>query len=291
MDQRQWDFISKTVSNTRQAERVQQQALYRLMEALQNGDDVLVRKLLDMGVLLDAPLYMDGDTASPLAKDLLPRDYPFPFITPVGWAAFTNNTSVLEKLAVLGADFSFPGPTGRDALWMSLMNNAIAAWDWIKNHHDTLGFDIAWQARSTDGKRTTRLMDAVVRRNLDAVRDVLGNVDVGAMDNTGKTALHYNFLQDPYTEVDVAIGRLLINFGAPVATEDHEGVSPAALAHTPEQQTLLDNAVLAKISHEAFERAQAQRLQLEANKPTPAPDPTEPALPQLQKPRQFRPKM
>lgn len=291
MDSRQWDFISKTVSNTRQAERVQQQALYRLMEALQNNDDRTVRALINAGVVIDAPLHMEGDTASPLAKELLPHDYPFPFITPVGWAAFTNNVDVLERLVVLGADLSFPGPTGRDALWMSLMSNAVKSWDWIKNYLIDAGLGVSWQARSTDGKRTTRLMDAVIKRNLDAVRDLLGNVEVGAMDNTGRTALHYNFLQDPYTETDVAIGRLLVNFGAPVGIEDHSGVSPAALAQTPEQQTLLDNAVLAKISHEAFERAQAQRQQMEADKPNKQIDPSDPGFPQIQKPVKMRPKM
>ena len=85
------------------------------------------------------------------------------------------------------------------------------------------------------------------------------------------------------------IAQLLVEYGAPVTTEDHEGVSPAALAQTPEQKSFIDYANLKEITMEAYERAQKQRRQLEADTPTPAPsDPSEPNFPQIQKPVRFK---
>lgn len=288
MNRTSWQVISETASRTRQEERMRQQAVFRLIQSLEQGDDVIFKKLLNMGIPVDAPLYIKGDTSSPLAEELMPDDFPFEFVTPACWAAWHDDVTSLEKLVNSGADLSFPGPTGRDALWFALLNNSVHSWDYIKRQAQETGMDIPWNARTSDGKRKTRLMDAVVYRNLDAVRDLIGHVDLSAYDVHGRTALHYNFLQNPYTEVDVNIGQLLINYGAPVEAEDYEGVSVASLAQTPEQQALMDRAVLAKISQETFEKAQAQRDKLDAQKPSPEMDPSEPQFPQIQKPVIFK---
>ena len=292
MERTAWDVISQTASSTRQEERMRQQAVYRLIQSLEQGDDVIFRKLLQMNIPVDAPLYIKGDTASPLSKEMVPEDFAFEFITPACWAAMHDDVTSLQKLLNAGSDLSFPGPTGRDPLWFALLNSAVHSWDFIKDQAEEHGLEISWNARTSDGKRTTRLMDAVVFMNLDAVRDLIGRVDLSAFDATGRTALHYNFLQDPYTEVDINIGKLLLNYGAPAEAEDYEGVSVASLAQTPEQQALLDKAVLSKISVEAFEKAQAQRDTLDAKKPTPEQDPSEPQFPQIQRPVIFKkPKM
>lgn len=292
MEKHQWALISKTVSGTRQQERMSQQAVFRLIDSLKKQDDVMFRQILDMGISPDAPMFIYSDIAPPLAKEMVPSSYPYDFVTPLAWAAVHDDVEALAKLVEAGADVSFPGPTGRDVLWLAMIHNTFHAWTWIKNHYDQMGLDIPWNARSADGKRTTRLMDAVVHRNLEAVQDMMGRVDVSAVDNTGRTALHYNFLQNPYTDVDSAIARLLINYGAPVHTEDHEGVAPLSLANTPEQEALLDVALLTQVTEEARLRAQQQRNQLEAKQPSPERDPSEPTFPQIQKPVIFkRPKL
>ena len=288
LNRREWDLISHAVSTQRQDERVQQQALFRLFQSVVNRDEDLLARVVKSGTPLDAPLFLGGPSASPLADQFRPLDYPFDQITAMGWAAFTDDVQALKTLYSYGADPQFPGPTGRDPLWMALLGGAIHAWDWLKDVGLQTPYGISWSMRTADGKRTTRLMDAVVRRNFQAAKDIAPLVDLAAVDHTGRTALHYNFLQDPYTDVDEQIARLLIEYEAPIRAEDHEGVSPAALAQTPAQEALVERAALAEISAEVHARAQAQREHLQAVEPTPTPDPSEPQFPQIQKPVKFK---
>ena len=289
LNKREWELISHSVITQRHDERVQQQALFRLFDAVERRDSSLIARLVEHGVPLDAPLQLSGPTATPLADQYRPLDYPFDQISAMGWAAFRDDVDGLELLYRHGADPSFPGPTGRDPLWMAMWANSVHSWDWIKNTSLSSPYGVNWSLRTADGHRTTRLMDAVIRRNLNAARDIVGNVDLHAVDYTGRTALHHNLLQDPYTDMDIQIARLLIEYGAPVNVEDHEGVAPAALAATPEQEALMDRAMLNDISQEAHERAAAQRQHLDAQKPAPMdPDPSEPQFPQIQKPVKFK---
>ena len=296
MDTNAWNTISRTIDATRADERVKQQAVFRLIESLKNSDYIRFQSLLDAGISPDASMLLRGDASPPMALELMEdkylEHYPYDFITPLGWAALHDDVESSRRLVGAGADIAFPGPQGRDALWMALLGASIHTWDFLRNEYTRLGVDVPYSARTTDGKRTTRLMDAVVRRNVTAVADMIKYVPLDAVDYTGRTALHYNFLQDPYNEIDSQIGKMLIQYGAPVQGEDHEGVSPASLAQTPEQTILINRSILAEVTMEAHERAQAQRNQIEANKPGPDMDPSEPAFPQIQKPVRFKtPKM
>lgn len=294
LNKKEWDVVSKTVSAQRQNERVQQQAIYRLFEALETNNQSMVQKLIENTTPLDFPLFFSSsdplhapkvvrDSVVPGADNFKPIDYPFGHITPMGWAAWRDDVDMLDYLERLGADPHFPGADGRDAMWMALWNDAIHAWDWFCDRSPN------WALRTADGKRTTRLIDAVRRRSVHAVRTLVNHVDVSAFDMTGRTALHYNFLQNPYTDADAQIARLLVEYGAPVNSEDHEGVTPAALAQTPEQMAAVQMAELTIISEQAREAAARQRAHLEAQSPTPKPDdPSDPGFPQIQKPVQFK---
>lgn len=77
MKKEAWNAVSHTVAATRQNDRVKQQQVYRLIEALKKTDDVMFKKLIDMGVSPDTPLYLEGDISSPMAKDLF-LDVPRP---------------------------------------------------------------------------------------------------------------------------------------------------------------------------------------------------------------------
>jgi len=293
MKKEAWNAVSHTVATTRQNDRVKQQQVYRLIEALKKTDDVMFKKLIDMGVSPDTPLYLEGDISSPMAKDLF-LDVPaattlkMDFVTPLGFFALSDDVGPMQKLVKSGADLSFPGFHGRDPLWLSMIASAPNAWDFIKSYFVSTGQDIPWRARTSNGKRTTRLMDAVLHRNLDAVRDIIGHVKVDDTDFSGKTALHYNFLQEPYTEIDAQIGRLLVSYGAPVEAEDHDGVAPAALALAPEQKVLIDAAVLSKMTQEAFDRAQSQRTKIDHDNIVKPTDPSDPGFPQIQRPVRFK---
>jgi len=288
LNSRQWNLISESVLKTRQNERIQQQAMYRLFQALSNGDDDMLRRLLENGVVLDLALHKNGESAAPRADEFFPADYPFNQMTPVLWAAFNNDVPTLKILYEYGADILFPAVAGRDALTLAMWNNAVGAWSWLRDTAHEHGMNIPWNQRSNDGKRITRLMDAVRLRNLFAVQEIVTHVDVACWDAQGRTALHHNFLQDPYTDVDYQIARVLVDFGAPTRVEDHEGVSVVALAATPEQEALMDNVLLREISEEARLKAEDQRNRLKANQDQPERDPTEPGFPQIQKPVKFK---
>lgn len=288
LNKQQWDLISHSVMASRQNDRIQQQSMYRVFQALSDGDDIMLRRLLENGVVLDLALHKDGDAAAPRADEFFPSDYPFNTITPVLWAAFNNDVPTLKVLYEYGADILFPAVGGRDAMTMAAWNNSVHTWDWLRDTAMEHGISIPWNQRSNDGKRTTRLMDAVVRRCTFAVQEIASRVDVGLWDATGKTALHHNFLQDPYTDVDYQIARILVDYGSPTRVQDQEGVSVAALASTPEQQALMDNVMLREISEEARLKAEDQRNRIKASQPQPEKDPTEPGFPQIQKPVRFK---
>ncbi|MBN6710009.1 ankyrin repeat domain-containing protein [Haemophilus haemoglobinophilus] len=67
----------------------------------------------------------------------------------------------------------------------------------------------------------TRLIEAVENSNVKAVRILLNHgVNVEEKDKDGRTALHYNFIKDPYTENDRQIGILLTVVGLSPFEED-----------------------------------------------------------------------
>lgn len=288
LNKNQWELITQTVMGTRSAERIEQQGLYRLFQSIVNGDDYMIRRLIEHGVMLDGALLKEGETCAPGAIEFFPVDFPYNHITPVTWAAYNDNVDALSVLYDNGADLLFPSIAGRDAMTVASWNNSVKAWDWIKKTTVESGLNISWNQRSNDGKRITRLMDAVIHRCVFAVKDIANQVDVSAVDAIGRTALHHNFLQDPYTEDDTVIARILIDYGAPVRVEDHDGVSVAALANRSEHEMLLDNALLRQVTEEAHLRAEAQRNRLKASQPEGPKDPSDPGFPQIQKPVKFK---
>ena len=278
----QWQSIVETASAQSRNNRLRQQELYRLFESLKNKR----RHEFDLAAKntpLDIPLLLSGTDASPLAGNFKPENYKFNLITPMTWAACNDDVESLNWLIDAGADPSMPSVDGRDPLWMASIFNSANAWDWLLDH------TTRWNARTVDGKRTTRLIDAVISSNVYAVKDlIMHGIDGKAVDNTGRNALHYNFLQNPYTDNDQTIGRMLVDYGVPSDAKDHEGVAPVALAENEAQQALMEKSLLMKVAAEELEYAKAQRLHLEATKPRLSPseaDPTEPGLPQITKPQ------
>ena len=279
----QWQLISQSITGQRQQERIQQQAIFRVLECLEKQDGAMLDRLVQHGAPVDIPLVLVGPDATPLPDRVKPVGYPFSHISPMGWAAFRDDEHALHMLMNRGADPNFPGPGGRDALWMAIFGQSVRAWDVLRTK------DPIWALRTNDGKRTTRLMDAVIQRCAFAVQDIVTHVDLNATDSSGRTALHHNMLQKPYTDVDVQIARMLIEYGAPTTTEDHEGIAPIHMAQTPDQQALMERALLDTVTAEAQARAQAQRDQIEATTPTPPnADPTDPGVPQIQRPVKFK---
>lgn len=288
MNTAEWNRITRTVDATRQDERVRQQALFRLFQALQSHDEGLVDRLVATGLLLDAPVRLTGAEAPPLIGALVTQDMGSDRATAAGWCAASNNVQGLQMLRAAGADLASVGPSGRDPLWHAGRNTAREAWEYLIEVATEEQWSIAWNARVNDAHRRTRLMELVLARNLEAVMAVVAGADLAAVDGEGRTALHHNLLQDPYTEDDARIGRVLSEYGAPAAAEDREGVTPAALAATPEQQAIIDRAILAEVSADAARKAQAQRDHIKSQEPLPERDPSDPGFPQIQRPVRFK---
>lgn len=268
-----WETIQSIHAAQRLDGLILQQALVRMFEALSKGDDVSLYKIIEQGIAVDSPLHRDGESSHPLAGNFFPEGFPWNRITAMGWAAWVGDIGSMEKLLELGADPWLAAAGGRDCLWLAGLGGNPESYRFLESKlPDTLGAGF-WNARSVGGMRYTRLMEMVMARNVEAVVSVLGRpgVDIQAVDKTGRTALHLNLLQSPYTSEDEQIGRLLVDYGAPVRAEDHDGVSPAALADTPEQQALMKVAGLMEVAEEARKKALAQRQELEALRSGPVP--------------------
>lgn len=261
-----WETIQSIHAAQRQEGRIQQQTLVRLFEALEQQDDTMLRRIMDLGLAIDTPLLKDGETSHPTAPRFFPEGYPSSTITPMGWAAWNGDIDVMERVISLGADPWLAAAGGRDALWLVTLGGNPAALDFLTQHIPPEVGPAFWNARSTGGKRHTRLMEAVMARNVEAVAGIVGQrgLDLQAVDKDGRTALHLNFLQNPYEAADQQIGQMLIDYGAPAGAEDHDGVSPAALANGPEQEALISRARLQAVAEEARRKAAEQRAEVEA---------------------------
>ena len=261
-----WETIQAIHAAQRQEGRIQQQTLVRLFEALEQQDDAVLKKVVDLGLAMDTPLVRDGEQSHPSAGRLFPEGYPWSTMTPMGWAAWHGDVDVMSRLISLGADPWLPAAGGRDALWLVTLGGHPGALEFLMGQVPAETGGSFWNARSSGGKRHTRLMEAVMARNVDAVAGILGQrgLDLAAVDKDGRTALHLNFLQSPYSPEDQQIGQMLIDYGAPAGAEDHDGVSVAALAETPEQNTLISRAKLQAVAEDARKKAAAQRAELDA---------------------------
>lgn len=264
--QHTWHTIQSIHAAQRLDEQIKQQALVRLFEALERDDRVALKALIDQGISVDSLLLKDGETSHPTAERFFPENFPCSSITAMGWAAWNGDIDVMERLINLGADPWLAAAGGRDSLWLAGLGGNPKSWEYLEDKVPDFAGPGFWNARAAGGMRHTRLMEMVTSANVDAVAGILSNpgVDVEAVDKVGRTALHLNMLQSPYTDNDQQIGRMLIDYGAPVKAEDHDGVSPAALADTPEQQALMNVAGLREIAEEARIKAAEQKAELEA---------------------------
>lgn len=289
-----WELIQSTHAAQRLDGLIMQQAIVRLFEALDKRDDVALRTLMERGIAPDSPLYKDGEISDPTAVKYFPENFPWSSITAMGWAAWTGKIDAMEKLIALGADPWLAAAGGRDSLWLAGLGGNPDALKFLEEHipeNASAGF---WNARSTGGMRRTRLMEMVTARNVDAVDLCISGrgIDLHAVDKMGRTALHLNMLQDPYTDEDQQIGRMLVDYGAPVRVEDHDGVSPAALATSPEQEAIMRVAGLMEVAEEARLKAMAVKAEEQALKNGPVPlSPDDADFTQIRKmPKMNRPK-
>lgn len=214
----------------------QQQRLFRLFQAMRANDLDQAQDLLDAGAPIDLPLQLSEAAGGP------PRAEQFRFhelpelasLTVLGYAAgrgeYDHVIWLLQRMASVSAPFS----GGRDAAWLAMEMGQVDIMSSLLDKGASIGL------RVKDGKDTTRLIAATRAGNLQAVEALLQRkARPNAYDAVGRTALHYNFEKDPYTDADLQIGRLLIDWGGNPAAMDQAGTLPADLAHCDPQYALL----------------------------------------------------
>lgn len=276
----EWALTRDSIDSHAEALRLSQQSLFRVFQAASKRDWETAEKYWENGAPLDLPLDTNEKTGVPGALALMPADLgtneP---LTLMGWAAWNNDMVTIDWALDHGASPMMVMAGGRDPAWLAMENSSDEAYTRM------MGVGANPRLRLSDGSMTTRLMGAVRARSLYIVGDLLRRhkVDANQWDRAGKTALHHNLAQDPYTEDDGSIGRMLLELGGNPNMEDNEGIPAHALAITDLQQALLAGYRLAAITDEVRRKLEAPPAEPEG------PDPrTDPGFPQMKNPPRRR---
>lgn len=284
--QGEWKLLQRSFEGRMDWERKKQEQLLRLVLSIIKNDLDAVKKLIvDTDFVVDQALVeQDGNGGSLTASRILEQLNVSHSITPLGIAAINNQVGMLRLLLQEGQ--ASPGmlfAKGRDAAWMAMERGSWDAYLILMER------GVAPDHR-LPGTRETRLINAVIRSDLPSVRDLLARrADVKSYDSDGRTALHHNFSKIPYEDVDVQIGRLLIEYGGDPNTVDKKGIPAHAFVDGMEKEALLQKHRLTQIAEETLVEMEQERLAAidaiveEDITPTRPEDPTDPGLPQLHK--------
>lgn len=283
----EWDRISASLDGGVIQKNAQQQRLFRLFQALRAGDLDTSEKWLRDGAPLDMPLILDEAKGGP------PRAEQFRFaeleaqsiysITALGYMAGRGELEAVEWLLKRGASVTAPFAHGRDAAWIAMEMSQPALLEYLLDKGAPVNLSLDRQ------DRRTRLIEATKMSNVEMVEILLHRkAKVTYHDIRGRTALHYNFEKDPYTDDDLTIGRLLIDWGGIPGAEDLKGTTPADLAHTDMQYAMLRQHGLEKKWEQGFDHAPVAPEELEEDVPFDPkdivrPEVGDPGLPQLNK--------
>lgn len=225
-----------SIDGSHQHHNSQQQRLFRLFQAMRADDLGSAQELIDAGAPLDLPLQLTEKGGGP------PRAEQFRFeeipsltsLTILGYAAGRGEEDHVLWLLKRMAGVSSPFSGGRDPAWLAMEMGQVGVLDLLLE----LGTPV--DVRIKGNNSPTRLIAATQMSNFEAVELLLSKkARVSAYDSIGRTALHYNFEKDPYTETDVRIGRLLIDWGGIPGAMDQQGTTVADLAHVESQYALL----------------------------------------------------
>ena len=284
VSQGEWKLISRSFEGRLEWERERQGKLLRLCLAVFKNDMDRVRTLMNEdGLVMDMSLVDDLSQGGSVTSQRFIDDLGVAAsITPLGVAASQNQVAMLNLLLQEGQ--ASPGQLfgrGRDAAWIAMERGS---WD---AYLILMGRGAIVDLRLPE-TRETRLINAVIRSDLPSVRDLLARrADVRLYDRDGRTALHHNFAKEPYEDVDVQIGRMLIEYGGDPNAIDKKGIPAHAFAEGYEKEALLQKHRLTQIAEEATreierERQMAIEAELEEDiTPTRPEDPTDPGTPQI----------
>lgn len=280
--QGEWKILQRSFEGRMEWERQKQENLVKLMLCILKNDLENLRKMLvENQMVVDQTLVdADGEGSSITGSRLLEQMNIAHSVTPLGVAAINNQVAVLRLLLQEGQ--ASPGmlfSKGRDAAWVAMERGSWDAYLMLMDRGVLVDHRLP-------GTRETRLINAVKRSDLPTVRDLLARrADVSAYDVEGRTALHHNFAKNPYEDVDVQIGRLLIEYGGDPNAVDKKGIPAHAFVDGMEKEALLQKHRLTQVAEETLEALAKEQQTIDATledvNPIRPEDPTDPGLPQL----------
>lgn len=281
--QGEWKLMHRSFEGHRDWERQKQERLMRLiLSIIKNDMDAVKKMIVDNNFVVDQALVEQDDGGSLTTSRILEQiDIPHS-VTPLGIAAAHNQVGMLKLLLQEGQ--ASPGmlfSKGKDAAWIAMEKGSWDAYLILMERGVSVDHRLP-------GVRETRLINAVKRSDLPTVRDLLARrSDVKFYDAEGRTALHHNFAISPYEDVDVQIGRLLIEYGGDPNAVDKKGIPAHAFVDGVEKEALLQKHRLTQIAEETLaEMEREAELEAQADEdftPVRPEDPTDPGLPQLHK--------
>lgn len=276
--------MMKSIDGNRQHHNSQQQRLFRLFQALREDNLDFASRLIEEGAPLDLPLILkEEDGAVPRADQFGFEEVPsLKSVTALGYAAGRGAEDHVHWLLSQMASISAPFSGGRDAAWLAMEMGQIGIMSMLLEK----GVRVDLRIRPSHGP--SRLIAATQLSNYDAV-DVLvhSKARISAYDEKGRTALHYNFSKDPYTDIDYQIGQLLIDWGGIPGAMDKDGITVSDLAHCEPQHALLRaHGITKRLDEVEEEMAQKKLLEDEPEfdpKDIVRPAADDPGIPQLNK--------
>lgn len=278
----EWNKILESVDGELHENRVRQQNVFRLFQAIRNDNMEAVEEYVDGGVSIDTPLLFSELDGGP------PRAEQFKFaeiqglksITALGWVAGRGDLNwVKYLLEKFDADYNVLFSEGRDACWVAMEMRQHEVFRYLLEHGASENF------KRSDSLLTPRLIQATKNSDLESVRALIQRkVKVNSYDLKGRTAIHYNFEKNPYSDEDEVIATLLVDWGGFPTAQDKDGVTPADLAHTDFHIKLLKQYDIEK----KLEVVIAPQVQEPKNDDIIRLEPGDPGIPQLQKPPVFK---
>ena len=133
-------------------------------------------------------------------------------VTALSIATLNNDLDMVSFLINNGASVNTIFDDGIDVIWLALSKGNHNLLKYFLKNGGIVNFKYG---------EHTRLIQAVEASDVEAVKTLLNyGVNVNEKDNQGRTALHYNFFKNPYTENDKQIGILLTVVGLNPLEED-----------------------------------------------------------------------
>lgn len=247
------------------SELVHQQRLFRLFQALQTNKRELAENVVSQGVSLDELLWDETHRISVPGANRFVQTVAVPnqgselaAVTLLTWAAAEGRLDDVNWLLDHGATASMRLPGGRDAAWLAMEKGQWEVYETLMTR------GVYPDLRLEVEPRLSRLMGAALSRQVPIVAHLISTrrVTIDQFDEAGRTALHHSLRQQPYTQEDLEITRLLLAAGADAYFTDNDGVNPVDHAIQEAQLALMNEL----------------GVDLSMQNPVPAPEPEEPAF-------------